>query len=81
MNEITNLRIIKHFKDSINHDIHGIYEFDFDDNKQIVIRHGNEFRSINFSIGESIERGLCPISKNLKNVLIKEVEQILEMKN
>lgn len=70
---ITNLRIIKHFK-SGNNFIHGIYECDFNGQKTVFIRHGNDIASINFHLGEPLRKCFDIVTESVATELVNEVE-------
>lgn len=77
MSRIKNLRIIKHFEDSVYHKIHGIYVFDFDGadgywKDEIVIRHDEEIKIFSFWLG-------TPMAECFRNLKQDVVEELLKM--
>lgn len=79
MSRIKNLRIIKHFKDCVNHKIHGVYMFDVGDEEDvIVIRHDEEIKNFAFWLGKPISECLKNIRQDLADELMAEVEKAVK---
>lgn len=71
---IENLKIIKHFKDNIKGETHGIYECVIDGNKELFVRHGKEVGVICFWLDRPVTQSISRV----KTEIIKELEEIIE---
>lgn len=71
---IENLKIIKHFKDNIKGETHGIYECVIDGDKELLVRHGKEVGVICFWL----DRPVTQCISGVKAEIIKELEEIIE---
>lgn len=80
MNKIENLRIIKHFKDNVKGDIHGIYECNVNEKKMLLVRHGMEIASISFFIGKPLGECIMNVRKDIAMDIEKEVDSKLNSK-
>ena len=80
MNKIENLRIIKHFKDNVKGDIHGIYECNVNEKKMLLVRHGMEIASISFFIGKPLGECIMNVRKDIAMDIEKEVDAVEDKK-
>lgn len=71
---IENLKIIKHFKDSIKGETHGIYECVIGGDKMVLVRQGKEVGVICFWLDRPVTQCISRVNTEI----IKELEEIIE---
>lgn len=71
---IENLKIIKHFKDNIKGETHGIYECVIGGDKKLLVKHGKEVGVICFWLDRPVTQCISRVNAEI----IKELEEIIE---
>lgn len=71
---IENLKIIKHFKNNIKGETHGIYECVIGGDKKLLVKHGKEVGAICFWLDRPVTQCISRVNAEI----IKELEEIIE---
>lgn len=78
MSKVEDVKIIRHFKDSVNGDIHGIYECKIAGEQHTIIRNGDDAGAICFWIGEPVTNCIARVRKDVKQELFEILEDKLK---